>query len=172
MAIATTALTSTNLPLDLDCQTKSDPVCRLHEVPPLLDFPAAKLRAYRRETTIAEKFHAMTVLGSLNGRMKDFYDLWLLSENFEFDRHELSRAITATFQARGTAIDSSPVALSTVFGESREVQIRWSGFVRKSALQGAPGTMIDVVVALQRFLLPILVDPKAAGTWPRQGPWS
>ncbi len=44
--------------------------------PTILDFPAPSIRAYPRETVVAEKFRAMVVLGIANSRMKDFFDLW------------------------------------------------------------------------------------------------
>src|SRR5262249_51496662 len=53
--------------------------------PTLLDFPAPALSGYPRETVIAEKFQAMVYLRTLNSRMKDFYDVWLLARKFAFD---------------------------------------------------------------------------------------
>jgi len=53
--------------------------------PTILDLPAPHLRGYSRETTIAEKFEAMVKLGILNSRMKDFFDIWLISRWFDFD---------------------------------------------------------------------------------------
>lgn len=55
------------------------------EYPILLDHPAPHLKAYPRYTLIAEKFEAMVRLGIANSRMKDFFDIWLLSQLFEFD---------------------------------------------------------------------------------------
>jgi len=72
--------------------------------PTLLDFPAPRLKGYPRETAIAEKFEAMIKLGTLNSRMKDFYDIWLLSRQFDFDGPTLAQAVTATFANRGTAL--------------------------------------------------------------------
>lgn len=46
--------------------------------PTLLEFPAPQLRAYPRETVVAEKFQAMVAMGIANSRMKDFYDVWTL----------------------------------------------------------------------------------------------
>ena len=60
-------------------------------LPGLLDMPAAKLRGYARETVIAEKFQAMVALGLTNTRIKDYYDVWLLSQSFEFDERQLAR---------------------------------------------------------------------------------
>ncbi len=61
--------------------------------PTLLDFPAPRLKGYPRETAIAEKFEAMVKLGTLNSRMKDFYDIWLLSRQFDFDGPTLAQAV-------------------------------------------------------------------------------
>jgi Nucleotidyl transferase AbiEii toxin, Type IV TA system len=57
----------------------------------MLDFPVPHLRAYARETVIAEKFQAMVMLGHANTRMKDFYDIWVLSQTFEFKDGKLPR---------------------------------------------------------------------------------
>lgn len=58
--------------------------------PTLLDFPAPLLKVYPRETVVAEKFQAMVALGIANSRMKDFYDIWTLALQFEFDGSMLS----------------------------------------------------------------------------------
>ena len=86
--------------------------------PPLLDFPAPRLRAYPRETVVAEKIEAMVHLGMANSRMKDFYDVALLARRFDFDGELLTRAIRATFERRKTPLPSTtPVALTTAFTE-------------------------------------------------------
>ena len=68
--------------------------------PVLLDFPAPVLPAYSRESVVAEKFQAMVMLGIANSRMKDFYDLWVLARQFEFQGPLLCQAIRATFERR------------------------------------------------------------------------
>ncbi len=60
------------------------------EYPALLDAPPPKLRAYPKETVVAEKFEALVSLGHSNSRMKDFYDLWMLSRYFEFEQKTLA----------------------------------------------------------------------------------
>lgn len=86
------------------------------EVPALLDFPRPRLRAYPRETVVAEKLEALVSLGITNSRMKDFYDLWYLSRHFGFEGAPLSAAIRATFERRGTALpEAIPLALSVAF---------------------------------------------------------
>lgn len=83
--------------------------------PVLLDFPAPALSGYPRETVIAEKFQAMVYLRTLNSRMKDFYDVWLLARHFAFDGSVLAKAIAATFANRETAIDVEPIAFTPAF---------------------------------------------------------
>ena len=67
------------------------------EYPTLLKFPAPRLHAYSKESVVAEKFEAMVKLGIANSRMKDFYDLWVLAQRFEFESATLAAAIQATF---------------------------------------------------------------------------
>lgn len=139
------------------------PEPELVEVPTLLDYPVPKLVAYRRETTIAEKFNAMVELGTLNTRMKDFYDLWLLSTNYVFDGETLAAAINATFSARSTRPELEPIALTAEFADSTSAQRLWTAFLKKSALTDAPSAFVDVVDAIRAFVLPVLTTP--AGRW-------
>lgn len=141
------------------------------ELPTLLNFPAPKLRGYQRETTIAEKFHAMVVLGTINGRMKDFYDIWLLAQTFDFKGDQLSHAVKTTFATRTTQLESEPVALTSDFANSAEAQRRWAAFLKKSALTDAPASFADVVMVIRAFLLPV-VAATSSGRWPKGGPWS
>lgn len=72
------------------------------ELPTVLDLPAPLLLGYSKESTIAEKFQAMVKLGIINSRMKDFYDIWLLSRQYEFDKRMLAEAVSLTFENRDT----------------------------------------------------------------------
>jgi hypothetical protein len=74
------------------------------EFPTLLKFPAPKLNAYPKESVVAEKFEAIVKLGMVNSRMKDFYDLWVLAQRFQFESATLAAAIEATFATRETAL--------------------------------------------------------------------
>jgi len=70
-----------------------------------------------------EKFQAMVALGHANSRMKDFYDIWLLSQSFPFDDDRLARAIAATFERRETEIPAElPDALTLAFAEDEQKQ--------------------------------------------------
>jgi hypothetical protein len=95
------------------------------ELPVLLDLPAPRLRAYPRETVIAEKFQAMVTLGLANTRMKDLYDIWALAQSYEFRDERLARAIAATFARRATAVPVDPPdALTRAFAVVRLVRRR------------------------------------------------
>ena len=124
------------------------------EFPTLLDFPAPRLRAYPRETVVAEKFEAVVRLGIANTRMKDFYDLWVIATTFEFSGESLAPALAATFQRRGTALPlEPPVGLRPEFSADSGKRTQWSAFSRRVAI--SPPVSIEVVIELLgRFLLP------------------
>ena len=92
------------------------------------------MRAYPPETVIAEKFHAMVVLGRANSRMKDYYDVWMLTSAFELDPERLRRAIVATFARRNTAVPALfPDGLSDAFAADPGKQRQWDAFARSLA---------------------------------------
>jgi len=72
----------------------------------LLDLPRARVRAYRPETSIAEKTEAMVRLALANSRMKDFFDIWRLAMSRPFDGETFRLAISATFERRQTPLPS------------------------------------------------------------------
>ena len=74
------------------------------EFPTLLDFPARRLRAYPRETVVAEKFEAMVRLGIANTRMKNLYDLRVMATSSAFGENSLAAALAATFSSRDTSL--------------------------------------------------------------------
>lgn len=141
-----------NLTIDVGFGDALEPGAEFIDYPVMLDLPAPRLRAYARETVIAEKFQAMVALGRANSRMKDFYDIWILSRSFTFDDDRLARAIAATFARRGTEIPTElPDALSPDFAADQQKQRQWRVFVEDVALD--PGMLADVVNELAGFLM-------------------
>lgn len=125
------------------------------DLPVLLDLPAPHLRAYTRETVIAEKFHAMVTLGRTNSRMKDFYDVWMLSKTHEFDRERLAQAIVSTFKRRGTEIPQAlPDAFTPEFFRDPSKLQQWAAFVRD--LAGEQPSFETVVSELAAFMGPFV----------------
>jgi len=122
------------------------------DYPVLLDFPAPKLLAYAPETVIAEKFQAMVVLGRANTRMKDFYDIWILSRTFDFAQDRLARAIAATFARRQTAIPiEHPDALTSAFAADPSKQRQWTAII--ADLDDAPQQPEILIGDLAPFLM-------------------
>lgn len=132
-------------------------------LPVLLDLPEPTLRAYPPEAVIAEKFQAMVVLGRANSRMKDFYDIWILSRSRSFGDDDLARAIHATFDRRKTVIPTDPPdCLTPEFaGDPAKVQ-QWTSFVADVAAK--PGSQADVVADLAAFLMPHASAAQRIGT--------
>ena len=146
------------------------------DFPPLLDFPAPKLRAYPRETVVAEKLEAMAKLGQANSRLKDFYDLAVLSHMLGFEGELLVRAIAAIFARRGTPLPTGlAVALTPEFSEDRMKSTQWNAFLRKS---GAPsrGDLRDAAASIARFIKEPLAAAETKSTfvkrWAPGGPWA
>ncbi len=143
--------------------------------PPLLDFPAPNLRAYPRETVVAEKLEATVKLGQANSRMKDFYDLVVLSQIFAFDGELLVRAIVATFARRRTALPTGlPMALTPAFTDGGTKTAQWGAFLRKSGAP-SPGDFHEVTGTIARFVEEPLAAAGAKSTfgkrWAPGGPW-
>jgi predicted nucleotidyltransferase component of viral defense system len=123
------------------------------ELPVLLDLPPPRLRAYPREAVIAEKFHAMVLLGRANSRMKDFHDIFVLSRSHEFAGDHLAQAIAATFKRRKTEIPAElPDALTTAFANDPAKQQQWTAFIQ--GIEAKTGLLPEIVDALAAFLMP------------------
>ena len=123
--------------------------------PTLLDDLAApSLRVYPVYTVIAEKLHAMVVLGMNNSRMKDFFDLAVIARTSALDGRTLVDAIRATFVRRNTSLPTAtPAALSTEFSSNPIKTQQWRAFVTKASLQSA--SLADIVSGLETFLIPV-----------------
>lgn len=135
--------------------------------PALLDGDPPEVLGYCRELVVAEKFEAMVALGGANSRMKDFFDIWALSANFEFEEAPLREAIGETFRRRGTPMPSGkPTALSEQFASEKSKMAQWNAFASKTALAGTDPRLHEVCLFVWEFLGPIL-EPGADGmrTW-------
>lgn len=84
---------------------------------------------YTKESVIAEKFDAMVSRGMTNSRMKDFYDIWVMSRQFNFERNALAEAIRLTFRQRHTDIKKGILAFTQEFIEAKQSQ--WTIFRNK-----------------------------------------
>ena len=146
------------------------------EFPTLLKFPAPKLNAYPRESVVAEKLEAIVKLGMANSRMKDFYDLWVLSQRFEFEGATLASAIQATFETRRTSLPSPlPLAFTADFYQLPNKQTQWKAFLKKSGLN-ARASLEETIRVILEFVMPVVEGiskgDREKRIWPPRGPWN
>ena len=138
--------------------------------PTLLEFAAARLKAYPIETIVAEKFESVVILGMANSRMKDYYGLYLILQTFSFKLNSLREAISRTFQRRGTMLpEAVPVGLTDKFATER--QSRWRGFLELNHIAPVSPNFALVVADILNFLMPLLHTADLDLTWHRGGPW-
>ena len=145
------------------------------EYPTLLGHQPPKLLAYPRETVIAEKFQIMLHRGMFNSRLRDYYDIWLLSRSFPFNGVLLAKAIKKTCRHRDTPIVERPAGLSAEFAADVARRTQWRAFRRKSNLEDAPEDLTVLVEEVAKFLGPIAHAPGQNGdfqhVWEPTGPW-
>jgi predicted nucleotidyltransferase component of viral defense system len=142
----------------------------------LSDLPRANLRMYPRETVVAEKLEAITTLGMLNTRFKDYYDLHYLSQTFGFDGATLAAAISSTFARRGTPLPpEAPIGLTSIFATDPTKATQWKAFKKRIGDQASSGLLEDVVTTVAAFVMPPLnaaaTQKPFTSTWPAPGGW-
>jgi len=127
------------------------------DYPTLLGMDAPHILAYQPATAIAEKLETMISKGLLNSRVKDYYDIWMLSRSVLFAGGELTGSIAATFGQRGADVPSlRPTVLSDDYAKRPERMTQWSAFVRRLRVSGieAPDSLVDVVDDINMFIMP------------------
>lgn len=142
----------------------------------ILGDPAPRILAYPAESVVAEKMHAMVILGERNSRYKDFYDIHALAQGFPFERSTLLRAAKATFERRATPIPTDiPAALTGPFYSNESRAQQWRAYVTRNDLRGVLPDFDAVGDVVIGFLRPLWEDLGAgiapSGEWPAGGPW-
>lgn len=153
-----------------------DPDPESLDYPGLLDLPSPRLRTYPQEVVVAEKVHAMVVLGAKNSRMRDFFDIHALASARAFEGRRLARALRSTFERRRTPIPAElPVALTPEFAAGEVKRAQWEAFLARSRVPSPAGGLDSIVSALAAFLGPPLEGAREGATfdstWPAGGPW-
>ncbi len=142
----------------------------------LKDFQAPTLRVDPVYAMIAEKYHAMAMLGQANSRMKDFYDLAVIARRTQLGDATLAAAIAATFNRRKTTISSRrALALTRQFSEDPAKVKQWQAFLNKHRITAS--NLAEAVVLLNLLLWPptqvAATNSKATATWhPESGQWA
>ncbi|MBW2656030.1 MAG: nucleotidyl transferase AbiEii/AbiGii toxin family protein, partial [Deltaproteobacteria bacterium] len=116
---------------------------------------------------------AMVKLGILNSRMKDFYDIWLLSRLYDFDGKTLTQAIRMTFERRGTKLSPKIEAFTESFMVAKQTQ--WNAFWKRLQQQHVPASFKEIAIMVNNFISPITSDLFSENSnqkkWSAPGPW-
>ena len=143
----------------------------------LAGLPQTRILMYPPEAVVAEKFEAMIRFGEVNGRIKDFHDIWVATRIFQFDLAGLVAAVGGTLRRRETAIPAAmPVGLTEAFAAIIEERNLWTGFLRRTPPSLDPPAFPQLQDELRRFFGPVvagLTQPEAArGRWdPNASAW-
>lgn len=133
----TALLERTRIPLQIDIGFSDELASKAESIkyPNILpNLKSTQMKSYPKEAVVAEKFHAMVRHAEFNSRMKDYYDLWLILQTFEFESVNLQKAIEITFGQRDTDLPTErPIGLTVEFGLSN--QLNWISFLEKSKLE-------------------------------------
>lgn len=164
------------LQIDIGFGDACVPAAEFADFPVLLDYPTPQLKVSAQETMIAEKFHAAVDLGMRNSRMKDYFDIFYLSREFDFKGKELSQALIATFERQATALPrGTPIGLSLEFSSNPIKKIQWKSFLIQKDVSDFETKFEQVVNGVRKFLMPP-TSTSAKGMafdkyWPAGGPW-
>ncbi|MBA3239152.1 MAG: nucleotidyl transferase AbiEii/AbiGii toxin family protein [Parachlamydiaceae bacterium] len=151
------SLHTAKLPLRLDIgfSDKIYPKPAKLDYPTLLEFPSPELQGYTPETMIAEKLDAMVKLGLANSRMKDFYDVWTMVNQFQIKPEKIAPVIRDVFQNRKTVVKEVPKAFSEVFYNASKTMERWDSFLK--GIGHDPIPLEKVILEIKDFFLPLLL---------------
>lgn len=143
--------------------------------PVLLEGEAPQVRAYPAEAVIAEKLHAMVVLGEVNSRFKDFLDVDVLARSTAFQGATLAAAIHATFARRGTTVPPSPPALTAPFYGDGDRANGWARYLKRFRVAPEVGDFRQIGERVVPFLAPpgqaISSGLAFDCSWAPGGPW-
>ncbi|MEX1030015.1 MAG: nucleotidyl transferase AbiEii/AbiGii toxin family protein, partial [Paenibacillaceae bacterium] len=143
------------------------PKPRTIDYPVLLNMDIPILKAYSIESVIAEKFEAMITLSIVNSRMKDFYDIYILSTRHNFDGRVLQEGVFETLSRRGTIIERSHVMFTHAFAQDPSRGSQWVAFLNRTRLDSIP--FETIMNHIRTFLQPvyeaILEEDELLKTW-------
>ena len=165
-----------HMQIDIGFGDTTYPKPKLIEYPVILDFSKPHLKGYPAESVVSEKFEAMIKLGLLNSRMKDFYDIWLMMHQFDFEGSKLTEALRRTFAYRKTEVpEGKKLFAKEIYDEKSDRQTLWKAFLNKGDIKHVPEKLSSVAKEIERFLYEPLnainESEKFDARWKASGPW-
>jgi len=153
----TARLGQARIPITIDLgfgDALGDPDYRM-EYRSLLDFGPVTIRACSPATVVAEKFHAVVLLGLLNTRMKNLHDLVSVPATMAIDHDEFVRTVVATFERRATEVPARrPAGLSAAFATDSAKKTQWAAYSEGTSLEGV--TLAEVVDRIWATVGPVV----------------
>ncbi len=125
-----------------------------------MDFPVLlewmerpRIYTYSIASVIAEKFEAIVSLGYVNSRYKDFYDIYILILQYDFNGKEVGQAIKETFLQRKTDFTDIVAFEDDFIDAVRRAQ--WNAFMKKkkSMMFVEVETVINLI---KKFIKPLI----------------
>ncbi|MBF0430878.1 MAG: nucleotidyl transferase AbiEii/AbiGii toxin family protein [Fibrobacteria bacterium] len=137
------------------------------DFPGLLSFPSPKLYMYRPESVVAEKFEAMVTRGTLNSRMKDYYDIFFLAQSWDFKQNTLREAIIKTFKNREVEIRKCEEVFTPEYVNNEEINDRWNNFLNRMNFD-IEMDFKAVMKKIKLFLQPVIKFGEGTKVWDRE----
>jgi len=134
----------------------------------LNEFDPPVVMTYSLESAIAEKFDAILQRLELTGRMKDFYDIYYLAQNFDFSGAHLQRAINDTLQTRQTPHNEDSFLRVIELKDDLEMKVKWRYFLK--TIGDAELSFDQVIDQIDQFLSPVYHVMMNGRVW--QSAWS
>lgn len=137
------------------------------DYPVLLGGERPRMKVYPQYTVVAEKVSAMIARGMDNCRLKDYFDIWALTETFPFDLGLLATAMARTFERKRFSFAGEwPDGLTDAYATNPMKVSQWKAFLRKTQPQARPESLAEAVCRIRLFLAPVLKGkPRVGLTW-------
>lgn len=113
------------------------------------------MAAYSLETVVAEKFQTMIDRGTINSRMKDFFDVYTILKSGKVDNGMLKEAVVEVFENRGTKADPNSVVFSDGFAQDKMRQTMWKAYLKKIKYKDEL-LFVDVMGVVKEVLRPMM----------------
>ena len=121
------------------------------KLPTQLDgFDPPEINTYSLESTIAEKFDAILSMMELGSRMKDYFDIYYLSQNYKFDEQVLSDALRETFKNRDRQYTMVEYEHFASLSNNKDMIRKWNLFIKKLKLEHVEFS--EVIKQINHFL--------------------
>ena len=147
-------------PLKIDISTGDviTPHEIVYEYPLMFEKRTIPIFAYNIETILAEKLQTILARGSANTRLRDYYDLCILSDTVDINYNDLRAAFFATCKNRGTLslIPNKDLVLSQIHSDSG-MKALWESYQRKYSY-AKDYAWIDVMKKLELMFNRIVSD--------------